>query len=74
MPTPRTGMELTVIYKEIYTIGGENNGTLIWANEKYTPSGYIQEFPSWMILSLVLTATTVTAIYEKRLTKTAQAY
>jgi N-acetylneuraminic acid mutarotase len=69
MPTPRTGLGLAVVYNQIYAIGGEHNGTLILANEKYTPSGYIPEFPSWPILPLVLTATTVVAIYKKRLTK-----
>jgi len=74
MPTPRKGMGLAVIYNEIYAIGGAYNGTFLLANEKYTPSGYIPEFPSWIILPLVLTATTVVAIYRKRLSKTAQAY
>ena len=77
MPTPRTGLGLAVVYNQIYAIGGEHNGTLLLANEKYSPSdpsGYIPEFPSWTILPLVLTATAVAAIYRKRLTKTAQAY
>jgi N-acetylneuraminic acid mutarotase len=75
MPTPRKGMGLAVIYNEIYAIGGAYNGTFILANEKYSPSdpsGYIPEFPSWLILPLLIAATLTAIIYKKRLTKNRQ--
>jgi N-acetylneuraminic acid mutarotase len=59
MPTPRTGLGLAVVYNQIYAIGGEHNGTHILANEKYAPSGYIPEFPSWVLLPLLIVATLV---------------
>lgn len=59
MPTPRTGLGLVAINNEIYAIGGEHNGTLMLVNEKYTPAGYIPEFPSWIIILLFITMTLV---------------
>jgi energy-converting hydrogenase Eha subunit A len=64
MPTPRKSMGLTVVYDEIYAIGGKHSGTLILANEKYTPSGYIPEFPSWVILPLFVTTTLIVILYK----------
>jgi len=69
MPTPRSGLAVAVINDTLYTIGG-SNGVCFTANEQYTPSGYIPEFPSWIILPLFLTATLVVAIYRKKLSKT----
>jgi len=74
MPTPRGDLGIVVINDEIYAIGGQISddlGGVTYANEKYTPAGYIPEFPSWMILPLVLTATVVGAFYKKKLPKTA---
>jgi N-acetylneuraminic acid mutarotase len=71
IPTPRNGFDAVVINDEIYVIGGNDADNYLTANEKFTPDGYIPEFPSWMILPLVLTATAVGAIYKKRLPKTA---
>jgi len=71
MPTPRGDLGVVVINDEIYAIGGQISddwGGVTPANEKYTPNGYIPEFPSWIILPLALTATAVAAIYRKRLT------
>jgi hypothetical protein len=69
MPTPRKSMGLTVVYDEIYAIGGKHSGTLILANEKYTPSGYIPEFPSWVILPLFVTTTLIVILYKNRLSR-----
>jgi hypothetical protein len=68
MPTPRTGLGLAVVYNQIYAIGGENNGTHILANEKYTPDGYIPEFPSWTpLLTLPFLFTVVFLIYKLKI-------
>ena len=69
MPTPRTGMGLATINNEIYAIGGEDNGSLLLANEKYTPSGYIPEFPSWTILPLLIVVTLVGVIVRNKIRK-----
>jgi N-acetylneuraminic acid mutarotase len=70
MPTPRTGLGLVTLYNEIYAIGGEHNGTLILANEKYTPSGYIPEFPSWSpVLVGVVALMSMMVFYMKKLDK-----
>ena len=69
MLTPRTGLGLAAINNEIYAIGGENNGTLILANEKYTPSGYIPEFPSWTILPLLIVVTLLGVIIRNKIRK-----
>jgi N-acetylneuraminic acid mutarotase len=74
MLTPREDFGLAVVNDEIYAIGGVKEEKYLAVNEKYTPADFIPEFPSWTILPLVLTATTVVAIYRKRLSKTAQAY
>jgi hypothetical protein len=70
MPTPRKGMGLAVIYNEIYAIGGAYNGTFLLANEKYTPSGYIPEFPSLtplLIIPFLFTVALVT--YRRKLSR-----
>ena len=72
MPTPRTGLGLVILYNEIYAIGGEHNGTLLLANEKYSssdPSGYIPEFPSWTILPLLIVATLVGVTVRNKIRK-----
>jgi len=71
MLTPRCDFGITVVNDEIYVIGGirEENYYLI-ANEKYTPSGYIPEFPSWIILPLFLIATLSVIVVRKKLVKT----
>jgi len=69
LPTPRTGLGLAAINDEIYVIGGSDGDTYLTVNEKYTPAGYIPEFPSWTILPLLITASLVALLCKKRLNK-----
>ncbi len=72
MPTPRRYLGGTVINDRMYVIGGYvKSGELEWEeeatdiNEVYTPSEYIPEFPSLIILPLIL----VTALFAVTLKK-----
>jgi len=76
MPTPRGYAGIAVINDTLYAVGGVNlppDNVLIGeisasaVNEQYTPAGYIPEFPSWIILPLLLVATLVAIICKRRL-------
>jgi N-acetylneuraminic acid mutarotase len=54
IPTPRHGFGVAVIGDELYAVGGSDGITFLAVNEKYTPTDYIPEFPSWIILPLFL--------------------
>ena len=78
-PTNRSSVGIAVINDQLCAIGGviikEGGDSFFFSvpcaeNEQYTPIGYIPEFPSWIILPLVLTATIVVVICRKRLPKT----
>jgi len=80
VPTYRQNFGVTVLNDTLYVIGGRSYEypfssdnyfyvTEEAVNEQYTPIGYIPEFPSWIILPLVITATLVAVIYKKRLNK-----
>jgi len=72
MPTPRGKIGIAVINDEIYAIGGQISndwGEVISANEKYTPADFIPEFPSWVLLPLLLVATLVAIICKNRLNR-----
>ena len=58
MPTNRYGLGVAVINDAIYAIGGPGANAMV-ANERYTPAGYIPEFPSWTILPIFLVTTLV---------------
>ncbi len=73
MLTPRRALGVAVVNDELYSIGGYNGDTRLAINEKYTPTDYIPEFSSWIILPLTLTATVVVIIYRKRLAKNKKA-
>jgi N-acetylneuraminic acid mutarotase len=59
MLTSRYSLGVAVVNDELYAIGGYNGGTDLAVNEKYTPAGYIPEFPSWIFLPLFFVATLV---------------
>jgi len=72
MLTPRAGLRIAVVNDRLYAIGGFNtNGDNILAvNEQYTPLGYIPEFPSWILLLIVLIVLAIAVTgYRIRLTK-----
>lgn len=71
LPTPRSRLSTAVVDNMIYAIGGTraiiHQG--LTDNEQYTPFGYetIPEFPSWIILPLLITASLAAIICKKRL-------
>lgn len=69
LPTPRNGFDAAVINDEIYVIGGSDRDIDLTENEKYTPAGYIPEFPSWAILPLLLAVTLVAVTCKHKLNK-----
>jgi len=73
MPTSRLSLGVAVVNDILYAIGGGFHAELGFTesnkNERYTPSGYIPEFPSWTILPLLLVATLVAIVCKKRLPK-----
>jgi N-acetylneuraminic acid mutarotase len=66
MPTPRWALGVTVVNDELYAIGGYDGETHLSVNEKYTPIGYIPEFPAWIILPLFLVVTLFAVIIRKK--------
>jgi len=69
MRDSRAGVAVAVIDDELFVIGGSSLYTYFAVNEKYTPIGYIPEFPSWVILPLLFVATLMVIICKKRLPK-----
>ena len=62
---------MAVVNDTLYAIGGgrsilQADSTDVW---QYTPIGYIPEFPTWIILPLLLTVTLVIMVGKQRLTK-----
>ena len=75
LPTRRFNFGVAVVNDTLYIIGGHTYNLPGFfapsaANEQYTPIGYIPEFPSWIILPLLLVATLVAVLCKQRLTKT----
>jgi len=67
MRDSRASVAVAVIDDELFVIGGSSLYTYFAVNEKYTPIGYIPEFPSWLILPLFVTATLIVTLVRKRL-------
>jgi N-acetylneuraminic acid mutarotase len=62
MPTPDRDFGVDVVNDELYVITGNNY--------KYTPIGYIPEFPSWTPLLITLVSVVaVTVIYRRKISK-----
>jgi len=74
MPIARAWLHVAVVNDMIYAMGGAPyfnlQGTWSPENYQYTPSGYIPEFPSWVILPLVLIVTLGVLFLKKRLITT----
>jgi hypothetical protein len=76
MPTARGYAGVAIINDTLYTVGGvilPPIDTLFGsispsaANEQYTPLGYIPEFPSWIILLLLLMTVLFAVALKKRI-------
>jgi N-acetylneuraminic acid mutarotase len=66
MPTPRWSLGVAVVNDELYVIGGYDGENYRNENEKYTPAGYIPEFPLWVILPLFFVATLVGIVVKRK--------
>jgi N-acetylneuraminic acid mutarotase len=69
IPTPRWGLGVAVVNDELYAIGGYNGDIRLAVNEKYTPTDYIPEFPSWVILPLFMMTTLAVLFCRKKMRK-----
>jgi N-acetylneuraminic acid mutarotase len=74
MPTSRLSLGVAVVDDILYAIGGGFHAELGFTesnkNEKYTPSGYIPEFPSWTPILITLVAVVaMTVVYRVKLDK-----
>jgi N-acetylneuraminic acid mutarotase len=67
MLTSRYNVGVAVVDDLIYVIGGYDGEKYRNENEKYTPTGYIPEFPSWIVLPLFIVATLAVIAYRKKL-------
>jgi N-acetylneuraminic acid mutarotase len=75
LPTARYGLGVAVLNDSLYAIGGREGwfgSPISAANERYTPTDFIPEFPSWIILPLFLTVTLIGILVRKRLVRTRQ--
>jgi N-acetylneuraminic acid mutarotase len=67
MPTPRYSLGVEVVNDTLYAIGGKSRDSYLAVNEKYTPVGYIPEFPSSILPSLFLVATLAAILCKKKI-------
>jgi len=69
MPTPRQSLGVAVLNDTLYAIGGyqtDSSPVYTSKNERYTPSGYIPEFPTWTPILLMLGIVAVAVVIYKR--------
>jgi hypothetical protein len=69
--TNRSNFCVAVVEDKLYAIGGDTSDGLghynsSALNERYTPIGYIPEFPSWIILPLVLVGSLTIVLFKKK--------
>jgi len=72
MLTSRDELAAAVVNDIVYAIGGRNGHSspdYLAINEQYIPIDYIPEFPSWIILPLLITATALIIICKQKLPK-----
>jgi N-acetylneuraminic acid mutarotase len=69
-PLPVASIEpvVAVVNDTLYVIGGGQNGQALANNEMYIPIGYgtVPEFPSWIILPLLIIGTLTALLYFKK--------
>lgn len=74
-PTIRQGLGIAVVNDLLYFIGGSTGNSpfevyIEYAtNERYTPTDYIPEFPSWIVLPMSVLITTAVIVSKNRLRK-----
>jgi N-acetylneuraminic acid mutarotase len=68
MPTPRQRLGVAVLNDTLYAIGGYqiDSDACVSNNERYTPAGYIPEFPSWLILVIILVGSLTIVLFKKK--------
>jgi hypothetical protein len=70
MLTSHDRLAVAVVNDILYAIGGRNGYSspdYLATNEIYTPAGYIPEFPSWIILPLIVTVSLIVLLIRKRI-------
>ena len=68
MPTARHSFGIAVVNDTLYAIGGGSSNLNVRyydSNEKYTPTGYIPEFPTILIIPLLL-ITTAAIVFSRK--------
>ena len=70
--TNRSHFGVAVVEDKLYAIGGDTSDGLghynsSALNERYTPIGYIPEFPSWTILPFVLIISVFLVVVKRKL-------
>jgi N-acetylneuraminic acid mutarotase len=72
MPLSRAKLYVAVVNDVLYSMGGypfiNFQATYSTENYQYIPIGYIPEFPSWIILPVLLVVTLAAMVLKKRLT------
>jgi len=76
MPIARAKLYVAVVNDVLYSIGGypfiNVQATYAFENYQYTPIGYIPEFPTWIILPLLVMAPLIVLIFKKKVFRSIQ--